>query len=434
MLIIRKKKKSLLLWIFAYMISTVFIYLAAISPLFSYSYLTTDINYMKLLGCFALYILTICLFPMRSDKASSYLFYLIYLITYIPTLMYTWMNNMEMRYILYFTVCIILIEVAISGNNRGISFGISRGKNIFLLLFAVYITLSLMLIIRNGGINPNTLMIYLISSTRSKNNISGFWGYLLNWCAKSFSPMFFAYFAYKKKWVWVAVVCIIQTMFYLSFGFKAFLFSIALLVFIFYILRKGTDYFKLIPGLFVFINIVSYAFYKFNITKLPLFTFAYRTIFIPAQCQFQYFEYFTNNRFLYFSEGIMGKILGIEYPYSLPIGVVVNQFVYGADFYSNGNTGMFSYGFADCGFIGMILASLILIFIFLIIDRLIKNIPIQIVVAAMSYQMIILNDTNILISLNTGGILWTIIMFIIIDPILVKNRNESDNGLIRSLI
>ncbi len=434
MVITRKKKKSLFLWISAYAVSTVFIYLAAISPLFSYSYLTANINYIKLFGCFALYILTIYFLPMRTDKASSYLFYLIYLITYIPTLMYTWMNNMEMRYILYFTVCIILIEVMLSGNNKDISFRISCGKNILLLLFVVYIVSSLILVIRNGGINKSTFMIYQVSSTRTTNNISGLWGYLLNWCAKSFSPMFFAYFAYKKKWVWVAVVCIIQAIFYLSFGFKAFLFSIILLILIFCVLRKGTDYFKLMPELFVFIHIVSYVFYKFNITKLPLFTFAYRTIFIPAQCQFQYFEYFTEHRFLYFSEGIIGKLLGTKYPYSLPIGVIVNQFVYGSDFYSNGNTGMFSYGFADCGFIGMVLASLVLIFIFLVIDGSIKNMPIQVVVAAMSYQMFILNDTNILISLNTGGILWTIIMLIIIDPILMEKGNKSENRRIRPLI
>lgn len=434
MLIIKIRNNKIWPWLLLYTGTTIFIYLFSVSPLFSYSYLTTHINMQKCIICFLLYIITLLCLPKDVKRASTYLFYLIYLITYVPTLMYTWMNNEDIRYIVYLTISILTIEVLIR-KFKGISLSVPHVDHLFLLIFGVYIISSLFLVIRNGGINPNTLLISRVSSTREGIE-GGVWGYLLNWCAKSFSPMLFAYFAYKKKWLWVFVVCVIQALLYFSFGFKAFLFSIALLILISYVLRKGTDYFRLMPGFFALINIISYFFYKFDISKLPLFTFAYRTLFIPAQTQFQYFNFFSTNKHLLFSEGIIGRLFGIKYPYSMPIGYIVNQSVYGANHYSNGNTGIFAYGYADCGLFGMILASFVLVSIFLIVDGLTKKLPLHIVVAAMSYQMFILNDTNILISLNTGGILWTVLLLIIIDPVISRNNNDSisNNKLLKSIL
>lgn len=431
---IDKNKRIFFLWLMVYAIATSLIYLFAISPLFSYSYLTTNISEKKLIICFAFFAITAHCLPVNSGKPSSYLFYLIYLINYIPTLLFTWLNDMPIMYAFYLTICVIIIEVYISSKVKGISISIRNGEMLFYLIFAFYIISSLLLIVRRGGINPQTLNIYYISRVRSGNNLSGTWGYLLNWCAKSFSPMFFAYFAYKRKWIYVTIVSAIQLMLYLSYGYKAFLFSIALLVLVAYVLKEKNNFFASIAGLFALIHAASFLLYRLDISKLPLFTFAYRTLYIPAQCQYQYYEFFLENDYLFFSEGFIGKILGIEYPYSLPIGVVVNQVTFGPDDYSNGNTGLFSYGFADCGFLGMILASALLIMVFLVVDNSTNHIPRFIVVAAMSYQMFILNDTNILISLNTGGIIWSVLLLVMINTLVKDDNDESDNqisGLIR---
>ena len=427
-----ERKKSIIIWIVVYLLSTVLIYLLAISPLFSYAYMTTHINPITFGICVLLFLITVHLLPIKTDRPSSYLFYLIYIVAYLPTLLYTWMNNMEVRYILYFTFCIIIIEVFVSSSHV-ICIGIKNAEVFFYGFFVIYVFASFLLVILNGGINPNSFLISEISANRN-NNVSGFWGYLLNWCAKSFSPIYFAFFYYKRKWRLVGFVCVIQILLYLSFGFKAFLFSIGLLIFMTFILEKGMHYFKLMPELFSFVHVLSYLLFKTGITQLPLFTFAYRTLFIPAQCQFQYYEFFTNNDFLHFSEGIIGKIFGVNYPYTYPIGVIVNQYTFGKDYYSNGNTGMFSYGFADFGFLGMVLASILLVIIFKIVDGSTLNIPKSLVVSAMSYQMIILNDSNLLISLNTGGIIFSIFLLIVINSNQIINDKDEDDKVLGLLL
>ena len=423
---IDKQRTGIWLWLSIYIGTVIYIYISLVSPLFSYAYLTTDINEQKCYLCFLLLLFTLYFLPLEFRRPSSYLFYIIYLITYIPTLMYTWMNNMDELYIIYFTICILMIEIMIT-KIKDIYIPFPYGRKFFLAIFILYIVLSIMLVVINGGINPNALVISEISATRAGINSEGAWGYLLNWCAKSFSPVFFAYFAYKKRWYMVGLVCVLQALLYLSYGFKSFLFSIVLLVLVSLILRENEKYFKQLPKIFAGINIVSYVLYELDVFNLPMFTFAYRTLFVPAQAQYQYFDYFSTNEYLFFSEGIIGQVLGVAYPYSMPIGFIVNQSVYGIDHFSNGNTGMFSYGFADFGLVGMIIASLLLILVFLIIDGITSKVPIYIIVAAMAYQMIILNDTNILISLNTGGIVWTVFILLILGPVLSKNNEGAAN-------
>jgi hypothetical protein len=131
-----------------------------------------------------------------------------------------------------------------------------------------------------------------------------------------------------------------------------------------------------------------------------------------------------------FSEGALGAILGTHYPYTRPIGIIVNQYIYGPSNLSNGNTGMFAYGFADFGFVGMLIASLIFIILLKILDGTIKNIPVPVVVAAMSYQMISLNDVNIWISINTGGILLTLMVLVILDSVLKETNTESPKRVV----
>jgi hypothetical protein len=51
-----------------------------------------------------------------------------------------------------------------------------------------------------------------------------------------------------------------------------------------------------------------------------------RLLFVPALIKFQHFEVFKNylNK-LYYSEGLIGKIFGINYPYSKASGFVVDR-------------------------------------------------------------------------------------------------------------
>ena len=336
----------------------------------------------------------------------------------IPTVSYYWLNDQATVYILVEAACFLLISVSLHLARRVHIPTIVKnplspklGAWCILAMLAVYVAATLALVARNGGLDLRTLSWNDVYQVRSENNISGIWGYLLNWCAKSFMPFFFAYFLLRRKYIGAGFVCILQCMTYFSFGFKAFLMAVILIIGVSFLLWFDRKRFNAnMAGVLALGNVAASVIDKLKITDLAMLLLPYRTLMLPAQGQYEYYDFFNQHDFLYFSEGMVGRFLGIPYPYNDQIGRIVNAFIYGPEKQSNGNTGVFSYGYADAGFWGMVLSAVIIIVILLIVDRYSRNLPVTFTVCAMSYQMFIMNDNSIFISLNTGGVLWTLLL------------------------
>lgn len=413
-----KKRKKIMLYIIIYIISFDIAYIFGVSRLYGYLGVSLSINWTKMAISTCIIMCTIFLLPTKMEKVSSHLFFILYVITYLPTASFFWMNNKSLVYFLELTCCFVLIEIIINGSsNKYRRIKIKNGTLILSLALVIYIFTSVALIIMNGGIKMQMLDLTVASKAR-EGNISGYTGYLLNWCAKSMMPLFLAYFGYFKKKGWVVLVILLQIGLFLSYGFKTFLLSVGYLIIVSYSLKAGWKFWKVLTTVFSGIIVVSLLLYVFKINNILLFLFPFRTLALPSQGQFEYFEYFNNFEKLHFGGSFLGNIFGSEYNYSQSIGRVISLYFTGN--VSNSNTGVFSYAYADFGFPGMILASLVLVTIFIIIDRTTKYIPKYLTVGALSYQIVCMNDTNLTINLITGGVLLSIIMLIIINSIFYK--------------
>ncbi|MBR2550265.1 MAG: hypothetical protein IKE92_09670 [Clostridiales bacterium] len=421
----KERQKKYLLF-FIYIMSICLAYIWVLSPTYSYSLLTYRPNTIKLCLSVVLILITLAFIPSDEDKPSTFLFYIYFSITYIPTATYYWLNDQPTPFIVYETVCVLLIAFVVKWNAKPIQMSTNRAKVLIQLIFFIYIISCIYLVLHNGGIHLNSI-ISDIYSVRSENNISGLSGYLLNWCAKSFMPLFFVYFFIKRKWVGVFLTSVLQAILFFSYGFKAFIVAVIMLIGVSALMMHPEKFKERWMIILSFGNVICTIFAKlFSLVFINLYS--YRTLILPAQGQFEYYDFFTHHDFLYFSEGSIGKLFGIQYPYSESIGRIVNYYIYSGTKISNGNTGALSYGFADLGFGGMLLAALAIGIVFVIVDSTTKNLPKLITVGAMAYQMFILNDNNILICINTGGIFWTIIMLIIISSLyssITQNQRVS---------
>ena len=420
--------KKLFIPIGIYLVTLFIVYYYDLSHLYAYSLMTYNPNFTKLGIAIILILGTVIVLPRNEHKPSTYLYYTFYIITYLPTMMFYWMNDKPTIYVIYETVCFAIVAILVGRTYKTFKIKAERGKILIDLVFFVYIILCLILVLRNGGINLRAIVEDLYQ-VRSENNLSGIFGYFLNWCAKSFMPFFFIYFYLKRNFKAVILVSVLQVLLFLSYGFKAFLMAVFMLFFVSFLMRNNKTFMRNITLSFSAAIILSMIVYWAG-SLILLNLFPYRTLLLPSQGQFGYYDFFTHNRFLYFSEGSVGRLLGIEYPYSQQIGRVVNVFVYGPQKLSNGNTGILSYGFADLGFAGMILASIIIGIVFNMIDSATRDLPIIIPVSAMAYQMFTLNDNNMLICLNTGGILWSIIMLILLNSVYASIKSNDSGRLI----
>ena len=280
------------------MISFDLAYIFGVSRLYGYLGVTLNINWGKFVVSSIVILVTILILPVKGENVSAHLFFVLYSITFLPTASYFWMNDKPLAYFMELSICFIFIEMFIRFNTNGRRrIKVGNGNFLLSLVLTVYILSAIALIIKNGGFNVH-IADFGVASQARENNISGFAGYLLNWCAKSFMPLFVAYFGFLKKKKWVIFISLLQIGLFFSYGFKTFLLSVVYLIIMSYALKAGWKYWKTLPALFSGLNVIALFCYTFKITNIILFLFPFRTLALPSEGQFRYYEYFRINVFL----------------------------------------------------------------------------------------------------------------------------------------
>jgi hypothetical protein len=338
----------------------------------------------------------------------------------MPTLTYFWMSDQNYNYICYFTFALIILSLSLKITISFPKIKDSFAKKIIFITYILFCLISVYLIYVRGGIDSRAFDFTTIYSLRSENNISGLNGYLLNWVTKALCTFLFVYFYYYKKYIHLFLIIALQLLMYLSYGNKAFLLSIGLLILVAIILRTGF-FIKNIVITISLMHIIGFLLFKYTGFISLLSSISYRMAFVPAQIQFQYYDFFSLREKLKFADGIIGDVLGIESPYSTKIGYVIGSYYSTNGLGSNSNTGIFSDAYANGGFIAMILITLILALILVLIDSLTKDLPINIVIGALSYTILSMMDLSLLTVIFTGG-LWILVLLLVLFNATIKPK------------
>lgn len=422
------KKSKTFISILVYKTIIELIYVYAISPQYSYSGLTFHPNYLY---CFFSYLsLSLILFTLsiskrKNNAPSQYLFYFLLLFVYIPLSSYFWLNNQSITYFIFVTLCIFLIRIFILLPRIKVAFIKENSDLVMKIIFFSYIIISVFMIIRRGGIDSRAFDFDTIYELREENNMSsGILGYILNWNVKAIAPFFMAIFFYEKKFLKLFVVCTLQLLYYLSFGNKAFLFSI-FVVLMTSILIRYSDFLLKFSVFFSLANVISFLLKEFLNIDFLLRAIPYRMIYISSQIQFQYYTFFKVHEKLHFSETLIGKIFGITNNYGIPIPILISR-VFSGNYENNSysNTGIFSDAYANGGLTIMTVVTVAFSFLLITVDSIASNVPLQITIPAFSYIMFVINDTPLLTTLLTGGFALMIVLLYILSSSYSKENRE----------
>lgn len=413
---------NLFLYILIYKTIIELVYIFSISEMYGYTGLTLNVNNIGFWISILYVLIIILVFPKDRSRPSTYLYLMFVLFLVVPTFSYYWMNGQSNVYTTLILFCCIIMSLVLKIKTINVYESIRYANILLKVVFIMYIFLSIYLIIKRGGIDLRALHFDSdsIYELRSEASISGLLGYLLNWCAKVFCPFFFSFYLYKKKKLNLHFILLLQLLLYLSYGFKAYLFSIGLLIMIVLITRKDKFERNFTLGL-TGIIIISLAMVKFNISNFLLNSIPFRMIFVPAQIQFEYYEFFSQRDKMLFADGIIGKLFNIDSPFNEPVPFVISRYFHGVE--SNSNTGVFADAYANGGPIMMVIFAVLLGLIFYIIDSFTRLIPKYLVVASLSYMMFVLNDNSLLTSLLTGGIFLMIILLYIFNSSIKKRMS-----------
>lgn len=419
---VRKKEnefllRKLLFYILIYKFSIEIVYIFLISPVYSYMNLELNMNISKFLLSSIYVFIIVFNSPKNKITPSTYFFLTMEFFIIIPTLSYYWLNDMSSTYTFFLAISSLVVTLVLKVKLK--PFTIKNRAAIITLkgIFVLYVLSTVYIILSRGGVDLRALNFDSVYELRSEYNLIGFMGYLANWSAKVFCPFYLGYFYLQKNYKGVVFVSILQVLMYLSFGNKAFLFSLGIIFLNLLYVKRG-KYIKEMSLTMSGLNLLALVLSSFNITDTLQRAVPYRLVFIPAQIQYYYYEFFADNRKLLFADNIFGRIFSIENPFGKNISFIIGDLFYRTGAGINANTGIFADAYANGGFFLMIFISIVFGILLAIVDASTTRIPIYMVVGALSYIMFVINDAPLLTTLITGGMFIMIIMLIILNSSL----------------
>lgn len=408
-----RNKKGLFMSATIYKILLEFSYIFFASPAFSYMGLIYEPRLLNIIASYLMFYILLLFIPKNQNKPSNQLIQLLFLTSMVPFLSIFWLANKSIQYTFYVFLCYLFLFVGLY-SVKPIKIPLLKKETnltprITNIAFALSILILVLRTIKFGGVDVRSFNFGAIYELRSEIQYYGIWNYLINWLGKLLIPLCITMSMIEKRKFMFILSCGLQIFLYLSTGSKATLFSVVLIICTTYILKKGF-WSRGVSILYSSLIGVSIIFYKFTSNIWLIALTVVRQLTFPAIISFKYYDFFSLNEKLHFSEGLLGNIFNIESPYNIRAAYIISGSVGNHE-----NTGFLSDAYSNGGIIAMIIMSCIFLVILLYVDSISRNSDYRFkYTALMVFQIITLNDASLLTTTFTGGLaILLVIMYII---------------------
>lgn len=412
-----KVKKSVLLfffWILAYKVALEAGYWLILAD--KVQYFQGDFSIAKyFIGIFWV---TLLFFNIRHEerKVSSFLLNLQLVIAIIPiTVVYALCNESS---IYYNVLCLafLIAECMVKGKWREEEFPLRKIERLPYLIFigCILIIFGMLgyAVITNGLPPLTALNLKDVYELRGEEYFitNQYINYAYTWIMVVLLPFILALFLVKRKYVSASICALIALMLFLYSGNKTNLFLIPLIIGTYIFARfRDTNYrfygfFTLGLGLTIPLATVMNHYMSFSL-------FVRRTLIIPANLKFVYYDFFSTNPKLGLGGTLWGSKLGIPYPYDERIGYIISEKYFNLP-EMNSNTGFLAEGFARFGFVGIFLSLILFALVLMLLDRMQRRSGYTFAVTMSVYPIFTLNDAQLIDSLIFGPML--VLLFIIL--------------------
>lgn len=404
-------KKVFPLIIYHILIDVMYLYI--ISPNYSYLGLVSDFNWIKLAVSYVAVLAVFFLMDhMQRDSTapSSIIIQWFFLIMIEPLCCIYALANFPTPFLL---MCLVSFSITIIVIYRMPYIRIRTIKNsqpILKLLFPAILIFNMVLMFRRFGIHFSALDFGKIYGIRAEQDTSGLIAYITTWSYKIICPVLFVYSIRRKSIFGIVACAILQLLLYFMYPHKTVLFSFAFILLGMFMLKTN----NLIKPMSIFLSFAAFmtSLYTILTKKLNLAILVGRLIHIPALIKFEHYIFFSTHEKLYYSEGVIGKIIGTVSPYQQASGFLITEYFSGLQ--ANSNTGYLAYGYDNFGFAGMIIMSVLLAIVLKYFDSVAKRIDWKLIASLIIYPFVMLNDADFLTMLLTGGgilLMFSVLLF-----------------------
>lgn len=409
------------------------LYVWAASPLYAYAGLVYEPSFFKYVIASCMYLVLFACLPKREHDTVAFLFHLQFVYTVAPMLSFYAFSGGSSRYMAAVFLCVLLQIILIRKPARSSAAVHIKGiRNYVTVAFGVLVIFVLLIpILYNGFAGLAAFDFNYIYEMRENATYPPGFSYLMGWTGNVILPFACLMFLHRKKYRWMLLVLALQLLLYMETGNKITLFILVPILFI-YLLSKTGHLLKLMYlGLSVLFLVVILAYRLDNVESRALglmlnSLIAVRAIFHPADNKFNFYECFSQFPKLYFSDGQIGKMLGLTYPYKGSSGQVIYAYTGGEFLGANMNTGYLGESYAQMGFLGMLLMSLLLVLILRGLRAYDTREHSSLLTALFAIYIIILNDGAVLTTLFTGGLL---LAYLLVFIYFSKHSEGADHGI-----
>ena len=384
-------------------------YYFVISPVWRYARFDLNFSTLKFIESFFLLSIIFILMPKSKEKLSNIMVWLLILLSYVPMLtLFAFMD--QPRVYMYavtgfWALVFLLLKLPV------VSFAPLKNSQSKIIRYSIFIGLTgivFFLIYKYLGIFFNFDLTKVYDIRREYRAIGiPFAGYLFNWLAYIVNPIFFALFLVKRKWIWVGLIIFLQILLFSVTGLKAFPFALPFVLALMWIVNRKNPLAYMAIGLTGIILLGMFSYWLIDDVWISSL-FTRRTLLVPAQLSFLYYDFFSNNDYTFLSQHRIFQFF-LDYPYSLSPPNLIGE-VYFDSSEMGANNGIYADAYMNFGYIGFIFWAVLLTTVLKLVDSFSKNKKITVTIAAIAMPSLSLTNSAFLTSLLTHGLLLSLLI------------------------
>ncbi|OED64576.1 hypothetical protein A143_09680 [Vibrio splendidus ZS-139] len=232
---------------------------------------------------------------------------------------------------------------------------VRNGLKFGLIICISFVVLLVINYAKSGvSLNLNFLKVYEFREGNSELSSGGILTYINIWTYKVFNITLLCLALFYRKYLYALIIFTVQIYFFAASAHKSVLF-IAILVISIWWAFKERDTLILFPVSLVSVIIIALFqfYYTSDITLASIFI--RRLFYIPAQLGYYYYEFFSSNEYVYWSNTILSPLL--TYPYPDSISHTVGNYMGRSG--SGANNGLIASGYAHAGIFGVFIYTVV---------------------------------------------------------------------------
>lgn len=396
-------------------------YVLVLNPVFQYEGYDANFSTFKMIES---YLVLMLIASQVGDtlNAVNVSFHLFLSVLFVPLSTYYVYNEVKPYYyycqVIAFLLCILVTKTSVNSNTEEVH-GLrikSLSENNIIYLMGLFVGINMVYLVVKGGIknfNLDIRKVYVYRASITEQLYTGIFAYTLDWAARIFNPMLFVYYYRKESIKGILLTLAVQILFFGFLNGRSILFYPFLLVTLFIMSKKakGCSFLYTVQISVLVFSILLFLIARNNLTVILIESLLRRAYFVPARLNFVYFEFFSKNPKIKFS-----NTFGLEnltkYPYSIhDTSHLIGDYLGKPNMAAN--TGIFATGYMQLGLMGLIIYSILLGLIIRLVGKVDQTKDNWIALSIFELNLLTLVSSDFPTSLLSHGLLMALLLYCI---------------------